>query len=450
MAHPGLVWPVPAGAPITDQPSSLAERPRAIVVVTGSELVRGGRRDANGPFLSEELTSRGLEPARVLIVGDRPEELEAAVREGLQAELCILSGGLGPTHDDRTIEMLARGTGRALVLDAELEQQIEAVSRSIATRLRRPFADFAAGIAKQATLPEGAVSLGLAGTAPAVLLEHEQGVAVALPGPPGELQRLWPAALASPAVQAILDQVRPAEHRVLRFFGPSESAVARALDEMGGERAGVQATVCARDLEIHVDLFVDEIGSAQAAVLEAELRSRFADALFAEDERPVEAIVLDGCRQAGLTLATAESCTGGLVSARLTAVPGASDVFVGGVVSYSNDVKQRLLGVPGELLSQYGAVSAEAAAAMATGAREALHADVALAVTGVAGPDGGTPGKPVGLVFLHVVGPGREDALRLELPGGREAVQTRSAASVLHLLRRLLTQEDTHTRALAD
>jgi nicotinamide-nucleotide amidase len=428
----------------------LAERPRAIVVVTGSELVRGGRRDANGPFLSEELTRRGLEPARVLIVGDRPEELEAAIREGLEADLCVLSGGLGPTHDDRTIEMLARGTGRRLVLDPALEQEIEAVSRSVATRLRRPFAAFAAGIAKQATLPEGAVSLGLAGTAPAVLLEHERGVAVALPGPPGELQRLWPAALASPPVQAILDRVRPAEHRILRFFGPSESAVAQALAEMGGEHAGVEATVCARDLEIHVDLFVDEAGSAQATVLEGELRSRFADALFAEDERPVEAIVLDQCREAGLTLATAESCTGGLVSARLTTVPGASEVFVGGVVSYSNEAKRRLLGVPEEILTEYGAVSAETAAAMAAGARAALHADVALGVTGVVGPDGGTPEKPVGLVFLHVEGPDRDAALRLELPGDREAVQARSAVSVLHLLRRVLTQPDTPTRALAD
>ena len=343
-----------------------------------------------GPFSRSELTRRGLEPARVLIVGDRPEELEGAVRAGLEAELCILSGGLGPTHDDRTIEMLARGTGRPLVLDPELEREIEAVSRGVATRLRRPFADFAAGIAKQATLPEGAVSLGLAGTAPAVLLEHEQGVAVALPGPPGELQRLWPAALASAPVQAILARVRPAEHRILRFFGPTESAVARALDEVGGERVGLEATVCARDLEIHVDLYVEESGSAQAAVLEAELRSRFAEALFAEDERPIEAIVLELCREAGLTLATAESCTGGLVSARLTSVPGASEVFVGGVVSYSNEAKRRLLGVRGEILSEYGAVSAETAAAMAAGAREALDADVAVAVTGVAGPDGGT------------------------------------------------------------
>jgi nicotinamide-nucleotide amidase len=226
--------------------------------------------------------------------------------------------------------------------------------------------------------------------------------------------------------------------------------VARALGEMGGEQGGVEATVCARDLEIHVDLFVEERGSAQAAVLEAELRSRFAEALFAEDERPIEAIVLEQCRQAGLTLATAESCTGGLVSARLTSVPGASDVLVGGVVPYSNEAKRRLLGVPGEILSEYGAVSAETAAAMAAGAREALDADVALAVTGVAGPDGGTQEKPVGLVFLHVEGTGMDGALRLELPGDRKAIQTRSAASVLHLLRRLLAQSDTHRRALAD
>ena len=267
------------------------------------------------------------------------------------------------------------------------------------------------------------------GTAPAVLLEHERGVAVALPGPPGELQRLWPAALASPPVRAILDRVRLAEHRILRFFGPSESAVARALDEMGGERAGVEATVSPATSR---SMLISSSASPAGRGCRAGGRTSesLCDALFAEDERPVEAMCSTSAGTPACTLATAESCTGALLSARLTAIPGASEVFVGGAVSYSNDAKPRLLGVPQEILSEYGAVSAETAAAMARGARAALDADVALAVTGVAGPDGGTPEKPVGLVFLHVEGSDRKAALRLELPGtGKQSRHGRLRAS---------------------
>ena len=173
----------------------MTDRPRAVVVVTGSELVRGERRDENGPFLAAELVRLGLDVGRIVIVGDRPEELSEAVHEALSADVCVLSGGLGPTHDDRTVEVLAAAAGRPLRVDPALEREIEAISREFAGRLGRPYADFAAGVRKQASLPEDAISLGLAGTAPGVLLPLAGCVAVALPGPPGELRRLWPAAV---------------------------------------------------------------------------------------------------------------------------------------------------------------------------------------------------------------------------------------------------------------
>jgi nicotinamide-nucleotide amidase len=418
-----------------------AGRPRAAFVVTGSELVRGERTDRNGPFLAREALRLGLEPARIVVVGDRADELEEALRDGLRADLCVVSGGLGPTHDDRTIELLARAVGRELVPDAALEREIGEVSLSIAERLRRPYADFQPGVRKQATLPAGATSLGLAGTAPGVVLEADGTVVAALPGPPAELQRLWARALETAPVRRLLERARPPGRRVLRFFGASESAVALALEEAGGEGDGVEATVCARDFEVHVDLVVDEGGEGRADELAAALRSGLGPHLFAEDERPVEELVLALCRARGLSLATAESCTGGLVAARLTSVPGSSDVFRGAIVSYADEVKERELGVPAEILERHGAVSAETARAMARGVRGRLAVDIAVSVTGVAGPGGGTADKPVGLVYLHAVRPDGELAASFNLPADRDTIRRRATVSALHLVRRLLTHD---------
>jgi nicotinamide-nucleotide amidase len=415
-------------------------RPRAVVVVTGSELVRGERTDLNGPFLAREALSLGLEPARIAIVGDRAEELEAALREGLDADACLISGGLGPTHDDRTIELLARAAGVGLRVDEELEREIEGISRDIAERLNRPYADFSAGVTKQATLPEGAQTIGLAGTAPGVVLSANGCVAVSLPGPPAELRRLWPNAVGSEPFRELLARTHPPGRRVLRFFGASESSIAKALEEAGGDGEGVEATICARDFEIHVDLVVDPGAEGRADELEKRLVPPLERWLFARDERPIEEHVLSLCRARGLSLATAESCTGGMVATRLTGVPGSSDVFVGAVVAYSNDVKRAELGVADEVLARHGAVSAETAAAMAEGVRARLGADVAVSVTGIAGPDGGSPEKPVGLVHLHASGPDGERGLEFTLPGDRDSIRRRTAVMALHLLRRVLTQ----------
>jgi nicotinamide-nucleotide amidase len=413
---------------------------RAFLVITGSELVRGDRQDLNGPFLAAELLRRGIEPARIVIVGDRQDELEAAVAEALQADLCVVSGGLGPTHDDRTVELVARAAGVGLRLDEELHREIGGISRAFARRMSRPYVDFEPGVRKQATIPEGAVSLGLAGTAPGLVLEAGECVVVVLPGPPGELQRLWRDAVESEPVRRVLARAQPPELRVLRFFGASESAIAKALADAGGDGNGVEATICARDFEIHVDLYVEPGAEARADELSAGLVAPLERYLFSRDERRVEELVLGACLEQGLTVATAESCTGGMVAQRLTSVPGSSRVFLGGVVAYADEVKAAELGVPRELLERHGAVSAETAAAMAAGARERLRADVAVSVTGIAGPEGGSEEKPVGLVYLHAESPSGSRSVDFVFPGDREGIRRRAAVTALHLVRRLLTQ----------
>jgi nicotinamide-nucleotide amidase len=425
----------------------LTERPRAAIVVTGSELVRGERNDRNGPFLAAEALRLGLEPERITIVGDRPEDLDRALGDALDADLCLVSGGLGPTHDDRTVERVAGIAGVDLVVDPELEREIGAVSRMFAERLRRPYDEFEPGVRKQATIPAGAHSLGLAGTAPGLVLETGQAVIVVLPGPPRELRRLWDRALEADPVRRVLERAPARGRRTLRLFGTPESAVAEALAAAGGDGDGVEATICAREFEIHVDLVVEPDGGERADAIVDELRDALGRYLFSEDERSIAEIVLDLARERGLTLATAESCTGGLVAGRLTSVPGSSDVFRGGIVAYADGVKEAELGVERELLDVHGAVSAEAAKAMAEGARTRLGADVAVAVTGIAGPGGGTEEKPVGLVYLHVSGAEGEEARRLDFPGDREMIRGRATAAALHLIRRLLTRSRDEGRA---
>jgi nicotinamide-nucleotide amidase len=415
--------------------------PRAAIVVTGSELVRGDRNDANGPFLARSLLAVGIEPVEITVVGDGPTDLEAALRAGLEQDLLVVSGGLGPTHDDRTVELLARAAGLAVGTDEALRDEIERRSRLVAERLRRPYADFAEGVEKQARVPHGGLVAGIVGTAPALVVETGACVSAVLPGPPAELQALWPRVLDTAPLRRLLDNARPVGRRSVRFFGVSESAVAKALADAGGERDGVEATICARDFEIHIDLVVEPGAELRAAELLAAVLEPIQEHVYAgEDEaRTVEAIVLDLCRERSLTLATAESCTGGMVAERLTSVPGSSEVFVGSIVSYADRVKVAELGVPEKVLHEHGAVSAETAAAMARGARERLAADVAVAVTGIAGPGGATPAKPVGLVYLHAAGTGGERAAEFSFGGDRETIRRRAAVTALHLVRQLVT-----------
>ena len=413
---------------------------RAAIVASGSELVRGDRSDRNGPYLAADLLRRGVEPSRITIVGDDPADLEGALSEGLTHDLLVVSGGLGPTHDDRTIELLARAAGVGLHVEDELETAIDELSRSVATRLQRPYADFVPGVRKQATLPNGSEWVGLVGTAPAVVLPLGDRVAVALPGPPRELQALWPRVCETEPLRALFARVVAPRRRVLRLFGISESSIAKALADAGGDGDGVDVTICAREFELHIDLFVDPGADARADELEQAFETAAGRYVFSRDERSTAELVVDLLRDRGLTLGTAESCTGGLVAARITDVPGSSDVFLGSIVSYADSVKRDRLGVPDDVLAAHGAVSAETAEAMAAGARAALGVDVAVSVTGIAGPGGGTEEKPVGLVYLHAVGPDGELSRRLDFPGDRETIRLRAAVAALHLVRRLVTK----------
>ncbi len=287
-----------------------------------------------------------MEPAELRLVGDVPDELESALRDGLRRDLLVTSGGLGPTHDDRTVELLALAAGRALRLDDQLQAAIEKRSRTVAERMKRPYADFVQGVRKQATVPDGALVVGLIGTAPALVLEVGSCIVVVLPGPPSELRPLWADALETRLLQSRLARAEIPEHRVLRFYGVSESAVAGALEAAGGDGDGVDVTICARDSEIHVDIYWGRASDERVVELERRFVEPIAQFLYATEEIPVEEVVLDLCRERALTLATAESCTGGLVAARLTSVPGASDVFLGGVVAYADALKEAELDVP--------------------------------------------------------------------------------------------------------
>ena len=418
-----------------------AARPRAVIVVTGSELVRGERTDLNGPFLARSLLALGLEPARIEIVGDDPAELETAIRYAVEtAELVACSGGLGPTHDDRTVEVVARVAGLPLEVDEELEARIEGFSRGVAERMKRPYADFAEGVRKQATVPHGSTCLGLAGTAPGLVVQAGKTPVIVLPGPPAELQRLWPKALEAEAVRSVLDRGKPPLRRTLRFFGPGESQVAQAFQEAGGDGDGLEVTICARNFEIHVDLVADPSAEKRMLELESALEESLGRFLYSSDGRSVEELVLDRCRDRGWSLATAESCTGGLVAAALTSIPGSTEVIVGGIVAYSNEVKVEQLDVPPDLIEEHGAVSAEVAEAMAQGARARFGVDVVVSVTGVAGPGGGSEEKPVGLVYYHAETPEGGRGASFDFPGDRDSIRRRSVVASLHLVLRLLEQ----------
>jgi nicotinamide-nucleotide amidase len=416
-------------------------RPRAAVVLTGSELVTGVIADANGPWLAHELTARGFEVAHLVVVGDRPDDLAGALRFAADAGcvLVVTSGGLGPTADDLTGEVVARFAGVDLVLDEALRQRIA----TIVAAFPRSGLDVAArdaGVRKQALVPRGAVALEPVGTAPGLVVSPARGpLVVVLPGPPRELTGMWPAALASAPVRELLASVPPAAGRVLRYYGLPEAEIAATLRELEAARdlSGVEVTTCLRRSELEVDLRPDPGAEEAARWLAARLADRHADRLVSADGASTDELLAGALLAAGLTVATAESCTGGLLAGRLIDRPGSSAYVAGGIVAYANAAKTALLGVPAALIETHGAVSPEVARAMADGARAALGADVGIGITGVAGPDGGTPAKPVGYVCLCVTtSSGLVLARDPRLPGGRADVRDRSVDAGMHLLLR--------------
>jgi len=422
-------------------------RPTAAILLTGNELLRGVISDQNGAHLAASLEAHGFSVQRTLVVGDSLPDIEAGLRELIAgADIVVSSGGLGPTHDDRTVEALANVAGAALVLDAGVLERIDRWTDQVAVRYGLDRAGFDAGNRKQAHVPVGAAVLGMAGTAPGLVLPVDGSIVVVLPGVPSELRRLWADAPEHAALADIFARATPRARWLMRTYGIGESHVADIHRSAGGDPPGVETSICARSFEIEIDIRADPGHDGAGAELAAKMRAELGGHLFATDERPLSEIVLDLLGEQGWTAATAESCTGGMVAGKLTDIAGSSEAFAGGIVAYSNELKMSLLGVPAELLEAHGAVSAEVAEAMAQGARERLGADVAVSVTGVAGPGGGTEEKPVGLVYLHVASPAGGEGRRMEWPGDRAIVRARATVAALQLLRAHVVAASAHAR----
>ncbi|MGU3501596.1 competence/damage-inducible protein A [Mycobacterium sp. C31M] len=429
---------------------------RAGIVVTGTEVLTGRVRDLNGPWLADQLLELGVELAHITQCGDRPADLRAQLQflAGQGVDLIITSGGLGPTADDLTVATVAEFCDRELVLDADLEQRIAGILRRLTAG--RQGVDFEAVMAanrKQAMVPVGAQILDPVGTAPGVVVpagipgasgatgdEPANPVVVVLPGPPRELQPMWPTALATPAVQQAIAGRTEYLQDTVRMFGLPESGLAETLRTAEIRVPGfdqLEITTCLRRGELEIVTRYEPAAADSYTALVEVLREHHPRELFSLDGTFVDDQV--ATLLAGRTIATAESCTAGLLAARLADRAGSSAYLAGGVVSYSNQAKIDLLGVNEALIATHGAVSEPVARAMAEGALRRFGADTAVGITGIAGPSGGSEEKPVGTVCFGLALVGRETLVRtLRLPGDRSDVRERSTTVAMHLLRQVL------------
>lgn len=432
---------------------------RAGIVVTGTEVLSGRVSDRNGPWLADRLHELGVDLAVTMIVGDRPQDMLDALRFMAEhgIDLVLTSGGLGPTADDLTAGVVGRFQGREMALDEQLQDRIAEILRPLAKRFPNLDQDaIRHGNRKQATVPLGATVLDPVGTAPGLVVPPGDGngpTVVVLPGPPRELQPMWSQAVATEAFRAALAGALNYRRSTLRLFGMPESEIAETLRV--AEREGVpldqlEITTCLKRAEIEVVTRYQPAADDAYEQLVALVRRRHGEMLFSEDGSTIDEQVASLLRGSGgaaanggsgapRTIATAESCTGGLLAARLTDRPGASDYFRGSIVAYSNEAKVELAGVAAELIERHGAVSGQVAEALADGAREKFHAQLGVGITGVAGPGGGTEDKPVGLVFFSVAhGEGEHMTRSIQLPGSRADIRDRATTVAMHLIRRVL------------
>jgi nicotinamide-nucleotide amidase len=415
---------------------------RAGIVVTGTEVLTGRVQDRNGPWIADRLLELGVELAHITICGDRPHDIEAQLRflAGEGVDLIVTSGGLGPTADDMTVAMVAQFAGLELVLDTALEDRIAAILKRLMGRFDKvDFDAVRAANRKQAMVPVGAHVINPVGTAPGVVVPGKPTIVV-LPGPPRELQPMWPVAVETDAVQQAIAGRTTYRQDMVRMFGLPESGLADSLRDAEQSIDGfdrLEITTCLRRGEVEMVTRYEPAAADIYAKLMELLRERHGHQIFSEDGSLVD----DQIAQllAGRRIATAESCTGGLLAARLTERPGSSAYVAGGVVAYANEAKTELLGVERDLLASHGAVSEPVAEAMADGALNRFGADTAIAITGIAGPGGGTVDKPVGTVCFTVkLADGETFTRTIRLPGDRSDIRERSTTVAMHLLRRAL------------
>ena len=414
------------------------------IVTIGDELLLGFTVDTNSAHLARELAAIGVEITHRSSVGDNAADIAGAVKQALdRTGAVITTGGLGPTADDVTKPSIAALFGKAMYRDESIVDSMKARW----ARLKRTGAFPESNIA-QAMIPDGAVILpNRHGSAPGIWLEDERGRWVAmLPGVPREMRGLLADELL-PRIRALVESQSHGEapvikSRTLRTTGVAESALADQLGELarGVDGMGVAFLPSVDSVDLRVTVrgvpAAEADAMLQAAVL--KLRNSAGRYVYGEEGADLAEIVLAACRKRGLRLAVAESCTGGMLGTRLTAVPGSSDVFLGGVIAYDNSVKRELLGVTDADLEQHGAVSGEVASAMAGAVRRMLKADIGIGITGVAGPGGGTSAKPVGMVWVAIAGL-RDEARCLRLFGTRDEVRQRASQAALDMVRHLLS-----------
>jgi nicotinamide-nucleotide amidase len=416
---------------------------RAGIVVTGTEVLTGRVQDRNGPWIAERLLELGVELAHITICGDREHDIEAQLRfladDGV--DLIVTSGGLGPTADDMTAATVANFAGLELELDAALEDRITDILKRLMARFDNVDIDAVrAANRKQAMIPVGAHVINPVGTAPGVVVPGKPTIVV-LPGPPRELQPMWPVAVETEAVQRAIAGRTTYRQEMVRMFGLPESGLAETLREAEQNLDGfdrLEITTCLRRGELEIVTRHEPDAATVYTQLMELLRRQHGREIFSEDGSRVDDQIAD--LLSGRRIATAESCTGGLLAARLTDLPGSSAYVAGAVVAYANEAKGELLDVAPELIAEHGAVSEPVAEAMAEGALNRFGADTAVAITGIAGPGGGTDDKPVGTVCFTVKLAGGETATRtLRLPGDRSDIRERSTTVAMHMLRRALS-----------
>jgi nicotinamide-nucleotide amidase len=415
------------------------------VVTIGDELLLGFTIDTNAAHLARELAAVGVEITRRSTVGDTAEEIASAVRDALErSDGVVTTGGLGPTSDDMTKPSIAALFGRDMVRDEAIVQWLRDRWASMRRRGPIPESNFT-----QAMIPRGATILANSqGSAPGIWLEDERGRWVAmLPGVPREMRAMVSEQLIPQVMEKLSGGGAAAGaptvimSRTVRTTGIAESALADLLGDLGRSIDGLSPAFLPGVEGVDIRLTSRGLPETEAAArlkdATTKLRAAIGRYVYGEGSTDLAAVALELCRAAGIRLAVAESCTGGLLGARITAVPGSSDVFIGGVQAYHNSAKVALLGVDPAVIDAHGAVSEEVAVAMASGVRSRLQTEIALSITGIAGPSGGTPDKPVGTVWIALDGQ-RPETLGVRLFGDRREIRERAAQAALDLVRRQL------------
>lgn len=406
------------------------------VIVIGTEITNGFASDTNSEYIARILVATGFDCRSIIKVPDAIDVITGAIDYLLtQCQVLILTGGLGSTHDDLTREAISKATGRELILNADLEVEIE--------RAAPPGADREMFF-KQAYLPVGARAIVPEhGTAPGIIIENKDQIIIALPGVPREMKAMLNAVIL--ALNNKFPDQAAVKQEIIKIFGVSEPTVAKLIDPIIKEYQDIGFTILAgaEEIKIVVSVFADP-ESAEASRMEEAVKKiigKLGDLVFGRDDVKLEETVGNDLRKKQISLAVAESCTGGLLAKKITSIPGSSEYFKGGIVSYSNQIKTQVLNVSHETLRKFGAVSREAAVQMAWQVRQLAQSDIAVSITGIAGPSGGTREKPVGLTYIALADNKRSYCKQYNFTGNRHLIQKKAAQTGLNLIRLYLQKK---------